>query len=84
MSKGLSIKYLTNFLNVTLSKLRIQEVLESSANTNAFHDHQKSGQSNLNLFSKLNGNFFKFLRTIELDQFFNLYATSTDSEANFD
>lgn len=31
------------------------------------------------LFSKLNGNLFKFLRMIEIDKYFNLESNSTDS-----
>ena len=36
------------------------------------------------LYSELNGNFFKFLRMIEIDKYFNLEANSTDSQINYD
>lgn len=96
MSKGLSVKYLTNYLNVTLSKLRIQEVFECAANTKAFESNQvhKNYDQDTNtstgttasgeIFTRLNSDFFKFLHTIELDKYFNLEASSTDSQCNFE
>ena len=36
------------------------------------------------LYSELNGNFFKFLRMIEINKYFNLEANSTDSQINYD
>ena len=80
ISKGLKSLYLSNYLAIAQTKLRIQEVLEMSANIEAFPE-----QSNhFELFGELNGNFFKILKMIELDKCFNLGATSTDTHINIE
>ena len=80
ISKGLKPLYLTNYLIIAISKLRIQELFELAANRNAFPNEGPNHE----LFAELNGNFFKMLKMIEIDKYFNLEMNSIDSQINFD
>ena len=81
ISKGLEPIYLTNYLAMALAKLRVLELFELVSNEQAFpksSSNDSTDQSN-STFAELNGNFFKMLKQVEIDRYFNLEVNSTDS-----
>lgn len=80
VSKGLKPTYLTNHLAIAISKLRIQELFELAVNRKAF----SLRKPDVDLFAELNGNFFKMLKSTEIDRYFNLETNSSDSQVNFE
>ena len=57
------------------------EYLHSGGTASSGGDRQ---DKEANLFADLNGNYFKMLKMTEIDKCFNLDASSTDSQINFD
>lgn len=77
ISKALPARYLINYLGITLAKIRMMEFFEAGASTTSFPNSPVQDiKPEDSQFAKLQGNFLKLLRMIELDKYFNLEAPS--------